>query len=75
MSVVRQASDTEIDQWILGRLAGGPVASNRFLEDARQQGYGRSRVFRARARLLGKVQTRHTLGGKGGQWVWELKPQ
>lgn len=73
MSAVRESADQEIDGWILARLANGPVEAKLFHDEARDRGYGRGRLFRARTRLMNKIRTRHAMDGAG--WVWELKPK
>ena len=61
-------------RWLLARLAAGPVPSAALHADAVAAGFSRFKLFRARARLIGKIRTRKT-GGHGAPWVWELEPR
>lgn len=68
----------ELDQWVLARLAGGPVPSRVIEMDGRKAGYSRTRLWKSRGRLFDRVEvireaSRDRFGA--GRWVWRLRNQ
>lgn len=71
LRVLRLAERHAVIDWILARLAEGPVPSRTLYADAVSAGHSRSAVWRARNWLAGRVRTRKGAGAYE-PWFWEL---
>jgi hypothetical protein len=63
----------EAREFLLGRLASGPVSSDDLIEEAGQEGIAKRTLDRAKKEL--GIKSRKERGKLGGLWVWELPPK
>jgi putative DNA primase/helicase len=60
-------------EFLLERLKAGAVNSDDIIEEAKQEGFAKATLYRAKKEL--GIRSRKEKGKIDGAWVWELPPQ